>query len=152
MAAPHNPSLQDPQGPISPPSLPTGPYFFYGTLMDPQLLTELLNLSHTPRLRPATLVGYSIKLWGPYPALVAGPANAVLQGMVYEVESKAHAARLAEYETSAYAPAVCSIHFVDGLEPRETSGFTFLYVGDSRQIKNGTFDLATWLRVKQDYD
>ncbi|ATY65458.1 poly(A) polymerase [Cordyceps militaris] len=33
--------------------LKAGPYFFYGTLMDPGMLAEILKLSHEPILRPA---------------------------------------------------------------------------------------------------
>lgn len=47
-----------------------GPYFCYGTLMDPSLLADILGLVDKPRLRPAKLVGYSLMLWGQYPALI----------------------------------------------------------------------------------
>ncbi|CAG7915908.1 unnamed protein product [Penicillium olsonii] len=45
--------------------------FFYGTLMDPDTLCKVLGLSRPPPLmRPARIIGYQIKLWGPYPALL----------------------------------------------------------------------------------
>ncbi|KAJ5246118.1 hypothetical protein N7468_001101 [Penicillium chermesinum] len=36
---------------------PTGAYFFYGTLLDPNMLVEILGLDQTPTLRPASLDG-----------------------------------------------------------------------------------------------
>jgi hypothetical protein len=73
-----------------------GSYFCYGTLMDPVLLSEILGLPEKPTLRPATLVGYSLKLWGQYPALLDGPPGVVVEGMVYDVEHENQAERLAE--------------------------------------------------------
>lgn len=41
--------------PIDP---PTGAYFFYGTLSDPQMLSDVLGTNEKPLLRPAKIVGY----------------------------------------------------------------------------------------------
>jgi gamma-glutamylcyclotransferase (GGCT)/AIG2-like uncharacterized protein YtfP len=125
---------------------PTGPYFFYGTLSDPAFLSEVLNLSEKPTLRPAMLMGYTVKLWGPYPALVDGPTGATVEGMVYEVGSEKHGERLAEYETSAYTTAPCRIRFTDGEKPEEVSGTTFKYAGNPLDIDEGQFDLKLWLQ------
>jgi len=37
--------------------------------MDPSLLRSILDLRTLPKLRPARILGYTVKLWGPYPAL-----------------------------------------------------------------------------------
>lgn len=123
-----------------------GPYFFYGTLMDPQLLSEILSLSATPILRPAKIVGYSLKLWGQYPALVDGETGETVEGMVYHVEEPKHAERLAEYETNAYRPAPCLINVMDGEQSSEIRGTTFKYIGNPIDISDGTFDLNAWLK------
>lgn len=125
---------------------PTGAYFFYGTLSDPSFLSEVLGLSEKPTLRPAKLVGYSLKLWGQYPALVDGPTGATVEGMVYEVRSEKHGERLADYETKAYTAAPCLICFTDGKNPDEVSGTTFKYVGNPLDISEGQFDLTVWLQ------
>lgn len=125
---------------------PVGAYFFYGTLKDPSWLAEILNLAEKPKLRPAKLVGYKSKLWGPYPALVDGPTDAIVEGMVYQVQSENHANRLARYETNAYAPVSCQIRFTDGKEPGEVSGMTFKYVGNPVDIDDGQFNLTDWLQ------
>ncbi len=114
--------------------------------MDPTFLSEALHLPEKPTLRPAKLVGYSLKLWGQYPALVDGPTGATVDGMVLEIESEKHGQRLADYETNAYTAAPCRIHFTDDKEPGEASGTTFKYVGNPIDITDGQFDLTAWLQ------
>jgi len=46
------------------------PNFFYGTLMDPELLQSVLELSEPPQLQPGTISGFKIMLWVIYPGLV----------------------------------------------------------------------------------
>ena len=62
-------------------------YFFNGTLMDPKTLAEVLRLPIRPKCYPAKIVGYSCKLWGPYPALVDNPPRAIVHGMACKVQS-----------------------------------------------------------------
>ena len=114
--------------------------------MDPPLLSEILGLPERPMLRPAKVVGYSLKLWGQYPALVNGPAGAVVEGTAYGVEDAKQAERLVEYETRAYHPSPCRILFTDGKEPEAATGLTFTYGRNPTDIREGTFDLDTWLR------
>jgi hypothetical protein len=40
-------------------------YFFYGTLMDPSMITKVLDLRERLALRPAKITGYKCMLWGP---------------------------------------------------------------------------------------
>ncbi|KAL4791916.1 hypothetical protein BDV19DRAFT_369638 [Aspergillus venezuelensis] len=124
---------------------PTGPYFFYGTLSDPAMLGDVLDLETEPQLRPATILGYECKLWGQYPALVDAPEK-VVQGAVYHAETEQHAERLAGYETDNYRADPCRINYTDGSEPGDDLGFAFKFVGNVNDLNEGTFDLATWLR------
>lgn len=127
---------------------PTGPYFVYGSLMDPDMLADILRHKHRPTLRPAELTGYSCKLWGQYPALQEsqdGEGGAAIRGMVYRVPSVAEGARLAEYETSSYRARPCQIQYTDGRQPAEENGHVFVFVGNPRDLDEGTFDLAAWL-------
>jgi gamma-glutamylcyclotransferase (GGCT)/AIG2-like uncharacterized protein YtfP len=125
---------------------PTGPYFVYGTLMDPKMLADVLRLKERPKLRPAKIIGYSKKLWGQYPALQEGPQDAQVSGAVYIVQSDAHAKRLAEYETNSYLAKPCLIQYMDGEEPAEECGHAFMYVGNPRDLQDGEFDLKRWLK------
>lgn len=129
---------------------PTGPYFFYGTLSDPAMLRDILGLKTKPQLRPATITGYECKLWGQYPALLDAPEK-VVHGAVYHVETEKHGERLASYETKNYRADPCRINYTDGSEPVEDLGHVFKFVGNVRDLSDGTFDLGTWLRrVKRD--
>lgn len=44
--------------------------FFYGTLSLPHVLQRVLGINQAPILLPASISGYTMKMWGPYPALV----------------------------------------------------------------------------------
>ena len=85
-----------------PPKIPFEPchMFFYGSLMDPEVLQTVLQLPDLPTTRPAIIDGYKIKTWGIYPALV--PAHGNVSGVVWKIESEEHFERLVAYKTSAY--------------------------------------------------
>lgn len=77
--------------------------FFYGTLMDPETLAQVLRISDSPPImRRAKVIGYDIKLWGPYPALVDGRPLRPVNGMAFEILSKTQLDRLVSYETEKY--------------------------------------------------
>lgn len=128
-------------------SPPTGPYFLYGTLQDPRMLVEILDLPNEPALRPAKVVGYEKKLWGQYPALVP-KQDGVVHGMVFDVSTVEQGAKLAAYETHNYNAVPCWIRYqdVEGETDNKISGYTFLYAGNSRDLSEGEFDLNTWLK------
>lgn len=103
-------------------------------------------MDHPPDLKSARLVGYGLKLWGQYPALVQDTTTTdddVVYGCMYEVESGEHAARLAEYETKAYRPQACSILGEGG---DVVVGYAFVYVGNPEELSEGLFDLDVWLK------
>ena len=116
-------------------------YFFYGTLMDSGHLAIVLQSPHRPHLYPAKIVGYSCKLWGPYPALADNPTGAVVCGVAYEVQSSMEEERLKAHETDNYLPRGCLIKFTDG---SQVTGKVFKWNGDNSLLKEGTFDLKDW--------
>ncbi len=116
-------------------------YFFYGSLMDPSMLAKVLQLRDPPELLPAKVIGYCIKLWGPYPALLDGPTGSAVYGMAYEVQSPSDKKRLADYETNHYKVRSCRIHLQDG---SIVLGRTFMWNADKALLKEGTFDLKDW--------
>jgi gamma-glutamylcyclotransferase (GGCT)/AIG2-like uncharacterized protein YtfP len=123
-------------------------YFFYGSLMDEKQLTQVLRLKSPPTLRPASIVGYSIKMWGPYPALIDGPPGNVVSGVVYEVQRPDHEKRLAYYETDAYRCAACFI--VPGTQGEQMFGKTFVWADDPNdgELSVGSFDFEAWKRAR----
>ncbi|KAG8165335.1 hypothetical protein KVR01_005610 [Diaporthe batatas] len=117
-------------------------YFFYGSLMDPTQLQRVLGLKDRPRnLVPAEIVGYHIRMWGPYPALIDGPPGNVVKGMAYEVEGEKAKTKLADYETDNYREHTCTIRLEGGAQ---VSGTTFEWAGDVDDLKDGSFDLKDW--------
>ena len=130
------------------------PFFFYGTLKDPQTLSRILDKPVSPSsLRPAYIEGYSIEMWGQYKALVTGPQGNIIEGMVYEVQSEEDEEKLTLYETSAYEVASCIIHLPaekreeqEQKEPAEVRGKTFRYAGDAQALREGRWDPELFLK------
>ena len=118
-------------------------FFFYGTLMDPEILQSVLGLSELPKLQRGTILNFKIKIWGIYPALVRAEGEGVA-GMAWEVQTEEQFRRLRRYETSAYTWCYCNIDLADG--GRVDYARTFRWDGDSesRELKDGAFDLVRW--------
>ncbi|OJJ77381.1 hypothetical protein ASPBRDRAFT_50283 [Aspergillus brasiliensis CBS 101740] len=130
----------------------TGPYFLYGTLMDPTMLKEILSLNPQQgvHLRPGYITGYTCKLWGQYPAVVADgtygtSASSIVKGLVYRVESVEDGVKLASYETGWYQARPCEVVYTDGKVPEREMGHVFVFVGDEGELSEGVFDLGVWL-------
>ncbi|RDW61781.1 gamma-glutamylcyclotransferase family protein [Aspergillus mulundensis] len=156
------PFLQSTPASSSATPAPTGPYFFYGTLSEPSLLSEILKLDTVPHLRPARITGYAVRMWGAYPALVSvhkqnddsafesdGDPDSVVTGFVYRVETVQHAERLALYDARNYRPEPCLITYADAygdwkelVEEREL-GWVFRFVGDHHELSHGDLDPGT---------
>ena len=118
-------------------------YFFYGSLMDPCQLSRVLGTGESPVTHPASLAGYSCKMWGPYPALVDGPPDSIVQGVAFEVNSQRAATRLTRYETDAYVEHECIIRFENG---NTLPGATFKWRdgADDPNLREGSFNLPEW--------
>ncbi|KAJ5091281.1 hypothetical protein NUU61_006151 [Penicillium alfredii] len=126
--------------------------FFYGSLMDPQRLSQVLKSSKSPPImRRARVRGYRIKLWGPYPAFIEGQTFHFVDGMVCEPLSPTQLDRLAAYETDKYRRLSCLIEVLnDDDSIKETiEGITFAWNGRQDELQEGTFDLTQWKKEKQ---
>lgn len=121
--------------------------FFYGSLMDPSTLTKVLQLREPPRMHRSRVIGYHVKLWGPYPALLDGPPLHPVHGMTCKIPSQKQCDQLQAYETDSYRLKSCLIELCDnagGVE-RTVPGFTFMWNGDARELREGSFDLRDWV-------
>ncbi|KAJ5404865.1 hypothetical protein N7465_006149 [Penicillium sp. CMV-2018d] len=126
--------------------------FFYGTLMDPHTLSQVLKSSKRPPvLRHARVIGFEIKLWGPYPALLSGKPLRSVDGMAYEILSQTQLDRLAAYETDKYQLRPCLIELLNDDDSIEETveGVTFMWNGQRDELREGTFDLKRWKKEKQ---
>lgn len=121
--------------------------------MDPDTLSQVLKLPQAdtpPVMHRARVIGYEVKLWGPYPALLPSSLQRV-NGMAYRALPRKHFDRLQAYETEKYSLSPCSIDLLsDDENVAETiEGFTFLWNGDQDELREGTFDLKEWKKEKQ---
>ena len=119
-------------------------YFFYGTLMDSKLLASILGLKSDPQLKPAKVIGFRIKLWGSFPAMIQAHGQ-TLHGVAYEIASdqevENQVAKLQTYETSRYRRYPVIVRYEDGTRP---AGWAFLWDGDEKVLQEGEFDLEAW--------
>lgn len=120
-------------------------YFFYGTLMDPATLQRVTGLQTVPRMRPAHVVGYTTKLWGPFPVLLHGRREDVVRGMACEIEGSGPKCRLEEYEGKDYDEWELDLRLdkPDGTWD-VVHGVTFKWVGPRDELEEGTFSLSKW--------
>ncbi|KAF2280538.1 uncharacterized protein EI97DRAFT_430243 [Westerdykella ornata] len=114
--------------------------FFYGSLMDPEVLQAILDLPEPPTMKQGSITGFSVKMWGMYPTLVRNDSGRV-SGTFWEVTSEAHFLRLEAYETSAYTWCECDVELSDGAVLHNCR--TFCWAGDpeSEELEEGSFDL-----------
>ncbi|KAJ5175666.1 uncharacterized protein N7482_001543 [Penicillium canariense] len=126
--------------------------FVYGTLMDPETLSQVLRTSHSlPIMSRARVIGYEIKPWGPYPALVDGESRQPVDGMAFEILSKTQLDRLVSYETEIYQLQPCLIDILehDSSVERTVDGVTFMWNGQRAELQEGKFDLKDWKKEKR---
>ncbi|KAF2745041.1 hypothetical protein M011DRAFT_488565 [Sporormia fimetaria CBS 119925] len=122
--------------------------FFYGTLMDPEVLQGVLELPARPRISKASLQGYRVKMWGPYPVLVSDPfGGGEVAGTVWEVTSEDHFRRLQAYETGNYMWEPLAIRLENG--EIEGNCRTFIWAGnpDSSELREGSFHTQGYPRL-----
>ncbi|EXJ94209.1 hypothetical protein A1O1_02602 [Capronia coronata CBS 617.96] len=105
-------------------------YFFYGTLADPDVISQHLGLGKTPNYVPAHVTGGRIRTWaGKYKALVEAPGVFVF-GSAFLVESRAYEDALRFYETDKYEVVRCQITTQNGV----MDGLTFRFDGTERDL------------------
>ena len=117
--------------------------FSYGALMDLEILAKVLGMSNCPPiLRPAKVMRYDIKLWGPLPALV-DKRKKTINGVACEIMTQTQLDRLVLYETHKYDLRPCSIYILNDQTSVETriNGVTFMWNGDKSELKEERFDL-----------
>lgn len=118
-------------------------FFFYGSLMDSDVLQTVLRLSQPLECKGAKISGYAIKMWSIYPALVPCDGGEV-RGMACQISEPEHFRRLCNYETGAYKPCISTIALDDGTVLEESR--TFVWAGDpeSVELSEGSFDLERY--------
>ncbi|KAJ0121128.1 hypothetical protein J7T55_008290 [Diaporthe amygdali] len=119
--------------------------FFYGSLMDPDVIRVIAETSTEPDLHKASIHGFKLKMWGFYPTLVPGDIEDTVHGVYWQAENNRQLSLLQRYETHRYRPATCSIHVEkDGSIIED--GLTFVWASDpgSSELKDGEFLLERY--------
>ena len=120
--------------------------------MDPETLSQVLGTPHSlPTLTPARVLGWAIKLWGPYPALVDGEPLQPVDGMAFEILSKTQLDRLISYETDQYQlqPCYIDIRNHDDSVRGTVDGVTFIWNGELDELQEGKFELKQRKKEKR---
>jgi hypothetical protein len=117
--------------------------FFYGTLMDPEVLATVLARPVGPaELVPATLPGWRRvrALNVSYPLLCAEPA-ATVDGLLFRRPSARDRARIGHFESQEYEPAAVTVLGPDGgAHPADV----FLALDAAFETDGASWELATW--------
>jgi len=99
-------------------------YFFYGTLAEPEILQQVLELGEqVPVLQKAYVKGAEVKMMGRYKALVDSEVEARVDGWAFLVESEEQELKLRVYETRVYEVVRCDVWLVG--EGGVVKGLTF---------------------------
>lgn len=77
--------------------------------------------------------------------MLSGDPGDTVTGAVYEVPTIEDAEKLAAYEGPSYTTVPCSIRYADGESPIQAEGYAFLFMGNMRDLSEGSFDLKLWL-------
>ena len=120
--------------------------FFYGSLMDPEVLQAVLGLPELPTVSTGYVKGFKIKMWGIYPTLVPAKEDedSKVMGTFWTIHRLEYQKRLTEYETSAYTTTEVTIIEDDGKNSHQ--GYVFCWAGDedSQDLQDGSFNLARY--------
>ncbi len=113
-------------------------YFFYGTLAEPEVLSQVLHLtpSNPPELHVAQIRGGCLTMWGgKYKALVHSPDGKdgpPVQGWAFLVKSQEEEDALRHYETERYTVTRCEIEFLNSSKLAWSRlGLTFMFNTES---------------------
>ncbi|KAK7964454.1 hypothetical protein PG996_007849 [Apiospora saccharicola] len=129
-------------------------FFFYGTLMDPEVYQTVTKSPEAPAMRKGRITGFRMKMWGIYPTLVqvvpgssAGPeaeTDTRITGTYCMVDSHVHLDNLQYYETTKYKPVDCTIMTEEGEELTNCATFGWAGDPDSAELEDGVFDFERY--------
>jgi hypothetical protein len=129
----------------SPFNLQPGYFFFYGSLMDPEVLQAVLELPDLPAVEGARIKGYQIRMWGIYPALVSSTdSTKEIMGTFWKVINHLQVYRLCLYETDAYKTVPVSLITDAGDVIEDARTFVWAGEAESSDLENGTFDMERY--------
>ncbi|KAI0481488.1 hypothetical protein F4859DRAFT_421576 [Xylaria cf. heliscus] len=130
-------------------------FFFYGSLQVPNVLQGVCRIKDKNSItlrKNANIVGWKIKMWGPYPALVpAAPddEDGHVEGVAWLCERPEYVARLCTYESKAYRMAYCNVLVAAGDKSPKLIKNARTFVFDQDQgdtLTDGRFDIEQYCK------
>ncbi|KAI1168584.1 hypothetical protein F5B18DRAFT_595724 [Nemania serpens] len=136
-------------------------FFFYGSLQVRSVLRSVCDIKHKEEddddddaifRTNASIRGWEVKMWGPYPALIPAIADADgedgrVRGVAWLCEKHEHVTRLCSYETDAYRIAYCDVEVPsadgNGVEILKNAR-TFVSIFAAHELRRGAFDLEDY--------
>jgi gamma-glutamylcyclotransferase (GGCT)/AIG2-like uncharacterized protein YtfP len=119
--------------------------FFYGSLMDPDVVQAVLSLDYKPALVEATTKGFTMKMWSIYPTLIRKEGGKI-SGRVWRVEEESQFQLLQRYETDHYAWCFCDVELENGEILKDCRTFCWAGDEDSSDLEDGQFSLGYYQR------
>lgn len=123
--------------------------FFYGSLMDPRVLSGVIGLKSPPKYNPGKIVGFTSKMWGPYPTMIHDNSISEVLGLAYTVEEETQLKALQRYETNNYTWRKVDIYLEDG---SVVVGRVFVWNGSHDELSDGTFDLKKFQAARYGHE
>lgn len=117
--------------------------FFYGSLMDAQVLQTVAQLANPPPIRRGLVRGFRVKMWGIYPTVIPDK-HGVVAGTVWHMDDPSHLPRLQEYETRAYKLCDCEVELEEGHRLLASKIFCWAGETDSPELEEGVFDFERY--------
>ena len=99
--------------------------------MDPSRLASIAGLEELPDFIYAKVYHLKLRYWGPYPVIVAGGKDAVVEGVAWFAPSVEVINRLRAYETDAYFDGFVEMEFKNG---EKVMGRAFEWAGDEEDL------------------
>jgi len=126
---------------------PAARFFFYGTLLDPDIRVRVLGRALGPdRLEPASVAGFrrvrAVGKW--YPILVPGLAGDVVDGAVASKLTRGEIAALIAYEGEGYDLVPVTARLT--ASGAAVSALVFLPAGGLLRPSNQPWELERWQR------
>jgi hypothetical protein len=123
-------------------------FFFFGTLMDPEVLERVLDRPIAgEELTPARLMGFRRvrSARGTYPLLVPGPGG-IVNGMLLKAASLRDARRIIHFESEEYDSRWLTVQAADGGTTKARVFFALAGVGRTDE----TWELDAWAHTHKE--
>ncbi|KAJ5243153.1 uncharacterized protein N7469_001480 [Penicillium citrinum] len=138
---------ENPPPGFDPYAAPTGPYLFYCTLSDPAMLRDVLELEAEPQPRLPSWATNAI--FGANTQLSSMPHKRTFMVLSITLSRRRMTRGLPVMKRTILRLTRVTFTMMMGIHPMDDYGYVFQFADNSGDLRDGTFDLETWLRNMQ---